>query len=408
MIQLKPDTENSFVCPECYAPGPKVNDVLIQSMHVLADCTCHACGFAFYQTFPVSHTTDVSISVGKPNLKLYAPNGDFSWLAQTLASESRKEEISIRKKVFKVCEEVVVLNALDFLYGHVLLKLYNSIYHLDHSGPGLVVIVPRALEWLVPQGCAEVWVVDLRLNDLVNRYEALGRFVNQELQRFRKVSLSKAWSHPDVAGVDIKRLTSVAPFDLEEFCTTRPMITFVLREDRWWLPAELPHTLFRMLRKLGLKDTGTKFMNYLQDQLVRKTIHEIRKILPEVSFVVVGLGTPGSLADVANDERTTKISNETELRWCHCYASSHVVIGIHGSNMLLPTALAAACVEILPEDRFGNMVQDISVRYNDRKQLFMYRFADQYSRALSVAQKAASIIRDFPVYNRNMCRNLYE
>jgi hypothetical protein len=186
------------------------------------------------------------------------------------------------------------------------------------------------------------------------------------------------------------------------------MITFVLREDRWWLPTALPHTIFRALRKFGMKGPGARMLNYLQDQLVRKTIREIRKLLPEVSFAVVGLGKPGSLQDVAADERTTEITKETELAWCRRYGSSHVVVGVHGSNMLLPTALAAACVEILPEDRFGNMVQDISVRYNDRKQLFMYRFADQYSSAESVAQKTASIIRHFPTYNRNMCRNLYE
>lgn len=408
VIQLKPEIENSFVCPECNAPGPDVKDVLFQSMHVLADCTCRSCGFGFYQTFPVSHTADVRLSVGKPNSKLYAPNGDFSWLAQTLSLKEKSDQVSVRKKVFRSCDEVVVLNALDFLYGHVLLKLYNSIYHIDQSGPGLIVIIPRALEWLVPEGCAEVWVVDLRLSDFTNRYDALGKFVNQELKRFKRVSLSKAWSHPDVAGMDIQRLTSVAPFDLEDFSRPKPHITFVLREDRWWLPAEWPHTIFRALRKLNMKHVGAGFLNRLQDKLVRRTIHEIKKHLPEASFSIVGLGNGGSLSDIAADERTKQINDATEVGWCQRYATSHVVIGVHGSNMLLPTALAAACVEILPQDRFPNMVQDISVRYNDRKQLFMYRFADQYSTPASVAQKAASIVKDFPHYNRNMCRNLYE
>jgi len=75
--------------------------------------------------------------------------------------------------------------------------------------------------------------------------------------------------------------------------------------------------------------------------------------------------------------------------------------------MLFPTAHAAGCVEILPEDRYGNIIQDISVRYADRKQLYFYRFADQYSGPKTVANKAISIIENFDVFDKNMCRNIY-
>ena len=97
-----------------------------------------------------------------------------------------------------------------------------------------------------------------------------------------------------------------------------------------------------------------------------------------------------------------------ETAWCNVYSRSHVVIGIHGSNMLLPTALAAGCVEILPTERYGNMVQDIAVRYRDRRQLFLYRFADQYTSPRSVAAKALAIIEHYDRYYKNMCRHLYK
>jgi hypothetical protein len=76
--------------------------------------------------------------------------------------------------------------------------------------------------------------------------------------------------------------------------------------------------------------------------------------------------------------------------------------------MLLPTALAASCVEILPEDRFGNIVQDISVRYSDRRQLFMYRFADQFIKPRKIAQKVVAIIRDYDTFYKNMCEYIYK
>ena len=93
-----------------------------------------------------------------------------------------------------------------------------------------------------------------------------------------------------------------------------------------------------------------------------------------------------------------KMDLGTELAWCRMYAGSQVVVGVHGSNMILPTAHAAGCVEILPHDRYGNMVQDISVRYHDRMQLFMYRFTDEFASPRQVARHVVSMFKDYEVY----------
>src|SRR5690606_28596791 len=97
----------------------------------------------------------------------------------------------------------------------------------------------------------------------------------------------------------------------------------------------------------------------------------------------------------ASDKRTTKMNAEIERDWCRLYAQSHVVIGVHGSNMLLPTAHAAGCVEVLMEERDRNVVQDLSVRYNDRRQLFFYCFVDQYAAQSSDAVKVGGMYRQF-------------
>jgi hypothetical protein len=110
----------------------------------------------------------------------------------------------------------------------------------------------------------------------------------------------------------------------------------------------------------------------------------------------------------AHDQRKDFVDHSIEKKWCGIYAKSHVIIGVHGSNMLLPTAHAAGCVEILSEDRYGNIVQDISVRHADRKQLYFYRFADQYSSPKTVANKVISIVENFEVFEKNMCRNIYD
>ncbi|MEO8734411.1 MAG: hypothetical protein ABI373_08775 [Flavobacteriales bacterium] len=96
-----------------------------------------------------------------------------------------------------------------------------------------------------------------------------------------------------------------------------------------------------------------------------------------------------------------------ERTWCEAYARSQVVVGVHGSNMLLPTSLAVGCVEILPYDRYGNMVQDLVVRHADRMQLFLYRFVDEFASPKAVARNVFTIFRDFDHFKRGMKTNTF-
>jgi hypothetical protein len=411
MIELKPKIENCFSCPECKSEVPAINQVLIHSVHAMADCTCTQCNLQFYQIFPVGHNVEDQLSISKTNSKFYDNAGTESWLFDSLVKAHegvRKEEVKIEKVVFKNYEEVVILNTLDYLYGHVLLKLYNCFYHLDHQkNLGLVLIIPKMFEWLIPVGCAEAWIVDLKLSELAYGYESIQKFVSQQFARFRSIYLSKAYSHPDFTTIDIFRLTGVRPFDLSTFKERKPAVTFVLREDRWWLTTVADYWFFRICRKLKILSWGARVLSGRQNRLVKQTIKHIKKKLGEADLYIVGLGRTGTFNGYGVDERRAKIDASVETAWCGMYAKSHVVVGIHGSNMLLPTALAAGCVEILPQERYGNMVQDISVRYNDRRQLFFYRFADQFASPRSVAEKVVGIVEHYDAYHKNMCRNLY-
>jgi hypothetical protein len=141
--------------------------------------------------------------------------------------------------------------------------------------------------------------------------------------------------------------------------------------------------------------------------MVRSTMRRLRKEVPWITFSVVGLGPAGSWPADVNDLRTQRMDVEVERAWCRAYAKSQVVVGVHGSNMLLPTALAAGCVEILPHDRLENIVQDISVRYADRMQLFLYRFVDEFASPAMVTRHVVSMFRHQKIYRRNNLVNVF-
>lgn len=412
MIEIKPATENFFHCPECSAGEPSVIEVQVHSIYTLGECKCNHCKLEFYQTLSVGHGVNDYVSIRKGDGKVYAGIDPDFWLIDVLKKAragARTKAVTVRKIVHEKRSEVVVLNTLDYLYGHVLLKLYNYQHHLRNNPDiGLIVIVPKAFEWLVPAEASEAWIVDLSLGELAYEHKSLTEFFSDEFKRFDRVWFSTAWSHPDFTKIDMKQMTGIAPFNLDFYTSEIPTVTFVLRDDRWWLKSPVGYWLYRLGRRFPkLRDKFYGMVSAQQNELVRKTIIEIKKTLPDARFFVTGIGQNTGFGRLASDSRSTKVDEEKELEWCRIYSHSHVVIGFHGSNMLLPTAFSAGCVEILPEDRYGNMLQDISVRYNDRRQSFFYRFADQYSRPATVAAKAVAMIRDYEKFNKDMCRNQY-
>lgn len=328
-------------------------------------------------------------------------------LIENFRSPSKKE-VHIDRIVKKECKDVVILNTLDFLYGHVLLKLYNALHYIDrHPELGLILIIPKSFEWLVPEGVAEVWSVDQRLGEAHGWYPAIDRFVQQQLPRYDRVFLGRGYAHPEFAGIDISRFTKVKPFPIGEYLQRPPHITFVAREDRLWFATASAKFNYRVLNKLGLKKSLGKRYVKAQDRLIAATIRAIRKEMPDVSFSIVGLGEGGGFDPSVTDLRTRSMNKQTELDWCEAYARSQFVIGVHGSNMLLPTAHAAGCIEILPYDRYGNIVQDISVRYHDRMQLFLYRFVDEFATPRSIARHAISMFKDYGVYHTDNKVNIF-
>ena len=136
---------------------------------------------------------------------------------------------------------------------------------------------------------------------------------------------------------------------------------------------------------------------------MKRAMRDIIREEPRATFTVTGLAPKGGYGSLADDLRTEQMNPEVERAWCASYAKSQVVVGVHGSNMLLPTAFAVACVEILPDDRIGNMVQDIFVRYDDRMQLFNYRFVDERAKPAQVAAHVLGIFRQHGKFHQAMC-----
>ncbi|HEV7765499.1 MAG TPA: hypothetical protein VGQ76_10895 [Thermoanaerobaculia bacterium] len=384
MIPLLPQSSTDYSCPHCHVPL-NVHGFFIPGMRNLAQLACKQCSREYYgdlrsgQAFYTPQLLEIATGT------VHDPHG-VAWFASWLA-KSYANRVAVMPE-FRVIEHravkrsVVFLNCLDTLYGHVLLKLLNAQLLINRSDLDLIVMVPRSFAWLVPDGAAQVWLVDWPLSRGTEWNDTLANEIGRRLTAFAEVHLSIAHSHPHPNDYDIERFTRVRPFAIDDWRTrlVDPTVTFIWRDDRTW-----------KRRLTSQRRNVEHFWRALHEQI------------PTLNFAVAGLGNPGGLPSAIHDLRQPSLDASAERAWCERYAASHLVIGIHGSNMLLPSAHAGGAVELLPRDRWGNYLQDLLLRPSDaRDLLFRYRFVPDDTPPAALAQLAASILTGLPKFTELM------
>jgi hypothetical protein len=381
--------------------------LFFQGIHILAESNCQKCGFEFYHTLPIGHDLLFPIQISKDGKESFFPPRAKEWLAEPLIrslSQKVNKNFQIEKQINRQVDQAIIVNCLDNCFGHIFSKVWNT-YTLMENKPdwGVIAIIPERCKWLLPIDIAEVWSVSIELKDCVQTISGLDDFIKNQLNRFEKVSLSHVYTHLDhTRYVDMEKVLKIPRFDLGKFETSEPQITFVLREDRFWLNSVLMDFLFKVSRKFNLKQLIYPVLLWRQKQLVNQTAKKILKSLPDAQIKCTGLGASRTLIDQIADHRTDQILPETEIQWNVIYAKSHLVIGVHGSHMMIPSALAAGFINIVPRYKIEHMVEDTVLPYSNRLLQFLGRFLDEFSSPDLVSKHAVSMIKGFEYVNRNV------
>lgn len=400
MIRLHPRPDQVHNCPYCQIPL-EVLGWYIPGMRNLADLRCQSCGRRYYGDLLAGHGLYYPMLLERESDQVHDANG-INWFANWLRdSYANRQDTPLEMSVesLRPLKRPLLLNCLDALYGHALLKLLNAQYYIDRTPEyDLVLLIPRFLRWAVPDGVAAIWTVDLPLRDCMQWNDWLAAELHRLLGHFAEAWLSVAFSHPHPEDFDVARFTKVKPFPIDEWQDrlVQPTITFIWREDRLWSTNchdGSPQTFKgRTARQfLGRKPDRRQ----QQAQLIQELAEQLRQRIKELRFAVAGLGAPGGYPTWMNDLRTQQIDAAVERMWCEQYARSHVVIGVHGSSMLLPSAHAGATIELVPPDRWGNVVQDILVSNQDvREALARHRLLPLTTSSPVVAEITTSLLRD--------------
>ncbi len=404
MIKLHPYPDPFHQCPYCHVLLT-INGWYIPGMRNLADLCCPKCEREYYGDLLSGHGLYYPMLLEKQT-GIVHNRSEVQWFANWL-SKSYTNRIStpieFSAEEFKSLKHPILLNCLDTLYGHSLLKLLNAQYYIDHCPEfDLVILLPRSLRWMVPEGVAAIWTVNLPFSHGTEWNDWLAAEIERRIKPFAECWLSVAFPHPHPQDYDIERFTRVSPFPVMEWTNrlVTPVVTYIWREDRLWQDRNYtrpPATLQQRLKRwFGLEQILS-----VREEQTRRVItlaNILRDHVPSLRFVIVGLGQAGGVPDWIIDLRTQQIDESTERIWCEQYAQTHVVVGVHGSNMLLPSAHAGAAVELVPDDRWGNLIQDVLPHADDiRESMYRYRLLPINTLPEVIAQVIISLLGGFSI-----------
>ena len=362
MLKIYPEIEFSAKCPSDEAELD-VTGVVIPGMRCLANATCSTCGNRYYIDLPVAQALWSPIILNQATAEIYNPlemAGDMVWFSNPLKEGFQNpvtSEIVPTVHKFFDADRIIIVNCLDFLYGHCLLRLLNVQRYLDHSPElGCCVLVPTQLVHLVPDGVAEIWEFPVPIKEGWKWYLSLERWMQEQLTKRKECFLSPAYYLPSNRVYDLRRFVRNLPDLSEQIGKDQPVILFNYREDRLW----------------------GRSLAYQQRNL-QKLYNHLSAIFPEMAFVLVGFGHQNQLQATGAkliDLRTNKFDVERDRLWLAYMSVADCVIGVHGSNMLLPSGLAKSTIELVPRSRLGNTVQDFLFASTDqdiRDALLFYR-----------------------------------
>ena len=321
---LRPLPERGGACPrdgEAFA----ITALRFGGWRSLLEGRCPSCGHRYVQDLPAAHglvyPSTLDLDTGETHGQWFETELREHWMAPDDAPVAL--EVDIRRGA----PDPVLVDCLDPVYGHALLKLLGAQPYLER---GVVALVPRSLAPLVPDAAAEAWVLDAPLDRLRARLTAVESRVDEELDRLGRCAYAPVPAHPHPETFSLETFTG----PLEPLRIGTPSVLLSLRPDRLW--GRSPRDQRRRYGRL---------------------VAELRGRFPDLGAAAIGVVPAGAVPDGCEDLTDERPDGATERRWLAACAGADLLVGVHGSNLLLPSGLAGATVELLPRDRYGNHLQ---------------------------------------------------
>ena len=153
MIRLHPCPDSTHSCPYCKTRLHVVG-WYIPGMRTLVNLTCKSCALEFFGDLGAGQGLYTPMLLEKAGATIHGA-ARAAWYANWLQSsylQRTESRLEIAVTETRLVKQALLLNCLDAMYGHCVLKLLNAQYYLDqHPQLDLIVLIPEFLRWLQAQ-----------------------------------------------------------------------------------------------------------------------------------------------------------------------------------------------------------------------------------------------------------------
>jgi hypothetical protein len=411
-VTARIDSAFEVACPDCGA-AMRCVDVHFVGMPIFAECACPECGAVFMVDWPAGH------ALLHPTMLRAATGEAFiagrEWYPRALQRlfASRANPIAPAITVHRresSKRTALIVNCVDFVYGHCLLKLLSASPFLSDVDVDVdvLVIAPKNITWLVPTDVPVLIELDLDLSDAGRWVDGLDAAVKDVLGEYEIVKIAPTPSQPRLTSAE---LSAALPATRHEFWNAdndELQLTLLLREDRLWLGGSKLLDRVRPARFIPSR-VRRRLAIELQMRRFAAVARQVRAVLPETRVVTIGQGRTGRLPADVIDLRRAEITAEDERQWLAEYERTTVLVGVHGTHMLVPSALAGAVINLLPETKLPNVTQDLLIPADTDEDpkllLFRYRVIPERSAPDTVSALVVSLLSDRRFHYRNVVEN---
>lgn len=368
LIALNPKPDVTIHCSQCNVETES-QEFLITGIHNVVYGKCNSCNKGYYKQMPVNaglfYPGIIEESSGRRTDDLPYDNWFLKGYVDAFAKrKDDKISLTIEKHRPLKRKKTAILNCIDHCYGHCLFELFNASWYLQQEDIDLIILVQKNLRWLVPDGTAETWVADISFGNAHYWYDDLARQVKELTKDIPGLYICRSFVQTDDHDYAIEDYSGVKPFPLEQWNQRleKPTVTFVWRSDRFWrkiLPGVIDN---RFTRKIC-----SRLIEYIRNRYHLKWVlrfaKELKQQVPGLDFAIAGMDSRDAvLPSWIKDFRFEKHTDEDAIDNCKRYAESHLVIGCNGSSLILPSAHAGACIDIVPGDMWAVSAGSFSFR----------------------------------------------
>lgn len=408
-VRIHPDMEFETACP--FTGGSlRAIDWAVPGSWTLAKVRSAETGHTYWTDLPFGHGLLAPCFLDVASGEVVRPGGE-RWYADATRAAWRArttKPTTVRVERGRKARRVCLVNCLNPYWGDAVSLLLRINQLRVHTDLDIVVLATANLAWLIPDFVAEAWLVDDSLPSTAEWNDQLAEQVKTLVLALDVCYIPVTFQPAQLSSQELFEFSRVHPFvhsAWNERLRERPVVTFAWRDDRCWSedgdppasPAS-PLARSRYLRGASRYYRRAVAARALREQTrrVAALAERLRTHIPTLDFGVMGVGRGTPLPTWITDLRRGAIDETTEREWCGRAAESHVVVGVHGSHMLLPSGHAGATIELLPRQRIVNILQDLLVPVDGpREAMYRCRVLPLDTPAVVVADTILSVLYNY-------------